>query len=224
VLEKIESAYLAAMRVVVLLAATVALVVCVVGATLAAPGLLRQLGFDPDAGKLDAVGLAGFIQEQKIDQNGAGEATAASEVTVIPGKIASAANLIAGYVKTRSHSDIDLQGLQNALMEQRDAVPQEYQAAFEHSLLGLATELKASTGRALPLERVVQLLDWHHSRFIEEVEAKSAKAVSNAANASVALLMAGAGLIAFILILFFFLFVRIERNLRIVRTREVTVP
>jgi hypothetical protein len=224
-LDRIESAYLAVMRVVVLVAATLALLACVVGASFAAPVLLRQLGFAAEH-RVEPPSLGSFVAEQKIGPDDAASADGAAgpQATIVPGKIAKASGMVADYLHERSHEEIDRVALQQALTEKRAAIDPDYQAAYEDSLLALANELKASTGRPLELQRVLQLLDWHAARFEAAVAAKKDEGLAQAAKASAGMSLAAGGLVAFLLILFFFLFVKIERNLRLVRTREVAAP
>jgi hypothetical protein len=221
-LEKIESAYLAVMRVVVLIAATIALIVCIVGGTFAAPMLLRQLGFAAGPPQVTGGDLATFVQEQKATQPEAeGAASDATSPAVIPGKIAQAVNILADYAQLHSQITLDRPGLEKFITEKKDQLDPEYQDAYEDSFLKLAQDLKVSKGKPLTGPRLGQLVDWHYSHFQSEILAKKEERLAQAGKASAGMTLAAGGLVAFILILFFFLFVKIERNLRLVRTHEV---
>lgn len=222
-LEKIEAAYLAVMRVVVLIAATIALIICVVGASQAAPVVLRQLGWTVET-PTEPPGLSDFIAERKLTQAPGQEVPVPEAAPIGETTLGQAARLINAYVATRSREELDPDVLNRALGEQQETLDLEHQGAYADSVLALARELTASKGRPLSLERVADLLTWHHSRFAAHVQDMKLAEMTTATKAQAGLGLAMGGLVAFILILFFFLFVKIERNLRLVRTRETPAP
>ena len=87
--------------------------------------------------------------------------------------------------------------------------------------MALTTDLNQSRGKLLSWNRGAQLLDWHYGKFRSTVETKKLEAEASKAKAMFGLAIGGGATLAFLIILFFFLFVKIERNLRVVRTREV---
>jgi hypothetical protein len=222
VLEKIEAAYLAAMRVIVLVAATLALIVAVIGVVNAAPMIAKQLGLG-ESHEVAGADLTTFVDEQRAagtpvetDAEGAPPLT-----QTIPGKIAKATNLVAHYLRERSHVEVDVPGLERVITEKRNDLDAGYRDAYDDSLLTLATDLNGSRGKALSGPRVAQMLDWHLQKFKSDIEYRKIREDAVKAKAMLGLAIAGGAILAFLIILFFFLFVKIERNLRIVRTREV---
>jgi hypothetical protein len=224
-LEKIETTYLAAMRVIVLVAATLALLVVVGGLVVGAPQLSAALGATASEPKVEGVDLATFVAEQKAATAGTsvdGTASAAEdEPIIVPGKLGQAGRIFADYLLKHHGINVDRVTLQLNLLERRNQLPIEVQTAYEDSLLKLARDLEASTGRPLSPENTYALVEWHASRVQAAAEQAAAERVASAARGTAALVEAGTALIAFIIILFFFVFVKIERNLRLVRTREV---
>ena len=99
----------------------------------------------------------------------------------------------------------------------QDNIPVVARSDYADSLVRLTEEMKASRGKPLSEARVLTLLSWHESRFVSEWERDAAhKAEADAALRS-RLWGAGAAFLSFVLVVFVFLFVRVERNTRLIR-------
>jgi hypothetical protein len=221
-LDKLETAYLAGMRVVVLVAATLALVVCILGVAFAAPGLIRDFGFAGEP-KRETIDLAAYVRDQKLEATGneSDDGLSVSQTPAAPPKIREAAQIFATYAAQRSKQPVEADLIIKALEANRRAFDFADQDAYADSVRGLAVQVRDSTGKPLSLPRLAGLIDWHHSQFQAQIAARATNHLAEAARRSTGLILAAGGLGAFMLILFFFLVVKIERNLRLVRTREV---
>lgn len=223
-LEKIESLYLAVVRVIVLVAATLAMVAFVIGLSVSAPMLLEKSGLSTGGAQVKSGDLAEFIKDRR------GESAELSEVQPAPSDdaklattpgIMKAAKLLDGYIDGRLEMIGDQSALESILMSKRDDIPLEYQARYEKSLTSLFDQLQQSKGTPLKPERLDELIDWHLERFKASAAADKIDRDANVAKALAGAGVAAASLLAFLLIIFFFVFVKIERNLRLVLTKEV---
>ncbi|WP_404478584.1 hypothetical protein [Novosphingobium sp. BL-52-GroH] len=222
-LSKLEGVYLAILRVAILVAASLALLVTIGVAVASGPSLLASAGF---GGAEDTANgsLRQFMAEQK-DQSSPGDETLAErrpevETVIAPDIDAAAANF-AKYLGTpgtaaKRNFSILLQGNADGLVT--GAVGQvsvaDAPARYGASVLALSESLLNSTGRKLSEERVHELIAWHFQHFVGELAADQARQASARADLMVKLGVAGAAFLAFVLIIFVFLFVKIERNLR----------
>ena len=222
-LDKIEAAYLALMRVIILVAATAALAAAVVGLVTAAPMIARQLGTHT-TGQVQGADLASYIDAERgggvptVVDPGSG----APVTRIIPGELAKAANLIAAYARDRAHERLDVPTLELALADKHAQIDPAYQKAYDESVLVLANDLSMSAGAALSTDRIDQLIEWHFSKFADGITHNTTRIALKNARGLIGLYVTAGSLACFILVLFFFLFVKIERNLRIVRTKPIT--
>jgi hypothetical protein len=219
-LSSLESFYLATLRVIVLLAATLALIVVVVGFVRAAPLLVQQ--FNVAGVQLPAPGLAEFIGEKR--GLAAPPAAASADAPKIDSALRDATGLIEDYAKKRLNQSVDPVGVAASLSATQSEFPLTYRKAYAASLKALLQQLNRSQGQPLSLEQVDELLDWHQAKFQASVEADSLERGANSAAALQAALVAGGALIAFLLIVCCFLFVKIERNLRPAQTNTPADP
>jgi hypothetical protein len=215
-LAKLERAYLGILRVVILVAATVALVVAGLGAVSAVPPLLRWSGIT-ETTKPTGGTLADFISEQKITDTASTETTEQTAEPFIHADIRSAAKTIKGYLKG---SLITEKEWQTGLQRLADQVT-GHSVEYAESLKDLTEQLKSSKGKPLSEARVTQLIDWHKARFEADVAARAAAEAEGNAKFWVTIGLAGAAFLAFVLIIFVFLFVKIERSLRLVHTTRI---
>lgn len=103
-----------------------------------------------------------------------------------------------------------LQGWADEFDGQSPGRGQDYAA----SVLQLTKDLRASKGKKLSDNRIGQLLDWHHARFAQSAAAEEMRKTEARAGLMLKVGMAGSAFMAFVLVIFVFLFVKIERNLR----------
>lgn len=219
-LSRIEGFYLSILRVIILAAATIALVVVVLGFVRSAPLLIQQLG---GASQQQTTGgsLSEFVSEKRAE----GIETAAPPTALqpeTPQSIKDAVALLARYDKERLGQDLDVPGATGVLMERHDALPYEYQSAYGSSIKRLMQQLVASKGSPLQLDQINELLNWHDQKFQANIEAQAAKKAADNAAALQAMAVSAVALLVFLLIVFCFIFVKIERNLRLVHMVDRT--
>ena len=220
-LTRLEGIYLNILRVVILVAATLALVVAAFAFVGSAPLLLKQLGVGTDA-NIEGGNLAQFIAEQRTIGNeqtttGTSEAAPSQDNLAPASALRASAGRLAAYVNRHHQAGASRETVEKALTQSMASLPVEHHAAFIESLDRLTAELGASTGTPLTPDQVEELLNWHQANFL-------ARATENAANEQLsgmttltALATAGGAFFIFLVIVFCFLFVKIERNLRLVR-------
>lgn len=220
-LSRIETFYLAILRVVILIIATAALVVAVLGVIGAAPTLLRVTGLT----KTDVRGgtLGAFISEKKLsatpragtDAQGASTGSAADADQ----RVVAAGDMIARYLG--SSAQMTTADWQRGMTGSEQAISPDQVGAYRDSEKDLAGQLEASHGRKLTEAQVIELVDWHTKTFVANAQAEQARAASSLTTAGLSLGVAVSAFVVFILIAFAFLFVKIERSLRVVRTQEI---
>jgi hypothetical protein len=211
VLEKIETFYLACLRIVVLFAATVALIVFIWACSQGLPGLAVQMGWQGSATHPTGGQLAEFIQTMQ-PSTASGETATAKEPPA-PDKIRQAATLLAHYANNRGRQ-LDANQLQMIMMARRADIAEDQKGNFDDSLLNLMMELDMSKGGALTTDQINALLDWHSTKFKETADSQAAAKVAGLAKTMTSGIIGGAALVSFLMIIFFFIFVKIERNLR----------
>lgn len=215
-LARLESTYLNILRVVILVAATVALIVTVSAVILTTPYLLSKAGI---AGNPDTLNLAGFIQEQRslgknvsVPGNNAEVATGMGASS----SLHSSATRVVAYANKHHSANWNVADIEPQMMASVEQLPIQYRSAYERSLEALTKELEASKGTPLSLDKLNELLYRHHSDFFRSAAEKEANQSQDLINAITAIGTAAGAFLAFIFLAFCFLFVRIERNLRIV--------
>lgn len=95
-----------------------------------------------------------------------------------------------------------------------------HQASYDESLLRLAGQLKSSKGKPLTQEQVAELIDWHHRSFRESAIDIRQAAARDTASAWQWVVRAGQAFLLFTLIAFYFLLVRVERHLKLVKVQH----
>lgn len=218
-LSKVETLYLNLLRGFILLVATLALIAAAGAAVMAVPSLIERFG-EPQA-DTSALSLSNFINEQKPQTGTSPSADAPVDEGRVPvdPQIAKAAANIHSYLGSRTDVRVKdwEQGLQSSLSE----VPAGAHSDYKTSLVSLSEELKMSSGKPLSQDRVVALLTWHQQRFVAAWEQEAANKLEADARFKMQLYVASAAFMFFILIAFVFLFVRMERNTRVVRVIRV---
>ncbi|MBY8823794.1 hypothetical protein [Sphingomonas colocasiae] len=217
-LAKLEQVYLGILRVVILVAATVALLVAGFGLASAIPPLIRSSGLT-ETSKPNGGTLAEFIAEQKITET-VSDAPKDVEAFILP-DLKAAAKILHTYLGQRTTTK--LTDWEKGLQSFADEMP-GHSLTYATSVLDVANQLKISKGKPLSEERVAQLVDWHKNRFEANVSARAASEVEANARFWLTLGGAGAAFLAFVLIIFIFLFVKIERSLRLVHTTSIIPP
>jgi hypothetical protein len=221
-LSKIEAFYLSILRVVILAAATLALVVVVIGVVRAVPAFTQQV-LPPKPHEVAGANLGEFISEQRA--SGAETATIAAEEPAeakadTPANITEAANALAAYLKAKLGLNGDPNKIAAILVENRNSLPAAYQDAYGDGVRDLMRQLGRSKGQPLPTDSITKLIQWHFDKFKAEAEADVSRRAADSATGLQSIIAAGVALLAFLLVVFCFIFVKIERNLRPVRTLE----
>lgn len=225
-LTKLENLYLNILRVVILVLATVLLLGAVGLAVYAAPRLM------PDATGADERKLVSgdSLQDYRRELSG-GEAapvSASEPATVassakIDSRIKTAAAAIAAYVEKTSGHAVPLAGVETFLAERQSSLPATLQGDYADSLVRLGTDLGVAKA---PVDDLDGLIEWHFERFTAAKAAAEAeelrKAAEAAAKQQTALAMGAAAaslFVMFLLLVFGFVLVKMERNLRLVAVR-----
>jgi hypothetical protein len=223
-LTTIENAYLFILRVLILVAASVALLVVVLGTVRGAPLIIDRFKTPDARAELSSANLRQWIVEKKAegvvapaDTSGTSAATPA-----VPAKIEEAVGLLAQYGKQRLNEEVDRPTARQMMIEVRDTVPGDYQSAYDDSVVGVMQQLLHSTGNPLTLDQISELIHWHGDKVKALADQAAERKAAEATEALQALAVAGGALVAFLLIVFCFLFVKIERNLRAYPLAEAT--
>jgi len=213
-----ETIYLGLLRGFILVAATLALLSAVILTATAIPSLLTRMGItQSDAPSLS---LQEFIAERKPQESSSNsdDEGSSAELVVDP-VISQAAENFHSYIGKRGKGTLATwrQGLQATQNE----IPVAAMSGYAQSLLTLSTELKASRGKPLSENRVFELVDWQKQRFVATYEQRIIEKQAADAAFLYKLGAAFAAILLFVFVAFIFLFVRIERNTRLVRTVQV---
>ncbi|MGT2513856.1 hypothetical protein ACVOMT_05995 [Sphingomonas panni] len=215
-----ETAYLGILRVFILFAATAALIVAGIAAVSAISPLLKWTGLT-ESSQPDGGNLADFVKQQKPEpasQDGVANERQTDDGPASLPDIKAAARIISEYLQGRGSIR---ENEWRAILEQNVYGFAEHMRPYGESVRSLAEQLETSRGKPLSEERVVQLIDWHKANFAADIARRAAQESEGNAKFLATLAIAGSAFVAFILIIFVFIFVRIERNLRLVRTTNL---
>jgi hypothetical protein len=213
-LARLEVAYLGMLRVVLLVAATLALVVTVVAAVTALPALGVITGVtgneDPKGGTLGE-----FVRTNRISDVQPAAQPGDGAKSPLPGNVAEAAKSFARYDARNGGNQLKQSEWDDVFRSiLTEHVPLQLQEAYGADVLRLSNQLAASKGKPLSDQRLGDLLQFHLEGFVQNAssieEAKSAEIAGSMSK----LVLAGMAFAVFVLVLFNFIFVKIERNLR----------
>ena len=216
-LARLESAYLSLLRVVILVAATLALVVAVFGIVVSAPYFAGQLGIRGDT---DGGDLAQFVSEQRGADDASNSSYEGSDMTpvyTVSALLQTSASRIVAYAKKHHSKDLVTAEIEKALASSQEQIPLGYQLEYEQSVDRLTQQLAVAKGTPLSMQKLGELLEWHDQRFQQAIAEREASKGEELVTAITAFGTAGGAFIVFVFLVFCFLFVRIERNLRLVR-------
>ena len=216
-LAKLEGAYLSLLRVVVLIAATLALLAAGYGLASAVPPLLRWSGIT-EAEKPSGGTLQEFVDEQRGPRDQGSDPSVQNAEPFALEDIKAAARTIYGYLGKRA--TLPESAWRKALQGNADSIVGSA-VDYAASAKTMADQLASAKGKPLSETRVAQLFDWHKAKFEADVQARAARQAEGNARFWVTIAGAGAAFLAFVLIIFVFLFVKIERSLRVVQTIRV---
>lgn len=224
-LAKIEELYLQILRAAILVVAGLVLLAAAAAFSAAIFNGARSLLFS--ASQARASGLAQFVAEKRLfaeAMNGGGaeasSASAAQPQPLAPG-VADAAGVLARHAGRSGGNAVAKAELTELLNGLWLATPAAHQHAYEAGLRRLAGELSASTGRPLSRDRVLELVQWHHQSLLAEAGRLEQEKAAASADAWTWIGRAAQAFLLFVGIAFYFLLVRVERHLRLVRTQQV---
>ncbi len=221
---KIEFAdgLLGILRVIILIGATLALLVALGAFVSALPALMRQVGISHDT---PATGgsLGDYVDERKAtapqaNTDGTATPVPAAKRNIDPNLAAAARNVFDYLSKEKAGKPlIIVPKLEDAFVSSSADVPLVNKADYYKDAKRLSDQLEASKGKRLTVEQVGDLFQWHEHKFVADLTAKEAKRLADTGASLLKLYIAGYAFTAFILVVFTFLFVKIERSLRVVR-------
>jgi len=218
-LSKIEVAYLAILRIVLLVAATIALLVTVVATASALPAIGKVLGVSTAEPPKGAT-LREYIESKHVTEVDASDYSDEStdlspQETALPSDVAEASRNFARYDARNGGVQATQQQWDDIFRAVlKDGVPANLHDAYGADVLRLSEQIVKSKGRPLSDARVLELLEFHRAKFLENAAAADSAKAADAAASMAKLVLAGGAFLVFILILFNFIFVKIERNLR----------
>jgi len=224
---RIEEFYLGVLRLAVVAVAGLALIIAG-GALVAGAVSWAQSAFS-GAASVDGGDLSAFIAERRLETevtpppSGGAPAAPPAPVPQSPA-IGHASRTLAAYLNRQRRGTVEEAVLVERLNLLRSAVEVGRLADYDKSLTRLADQLAASRGRPLTRERVEELIAWHHDRFQRAAQARLDNRFRAEADAWLWLVRSGQAFILLILIASYFLLVRVERHLRLVRVRREEPP
>ena len=220
-LAKIETAYLAVLRIVVLIAATLALVVAFGAAITSIPALSRQFGILP-SDQAQSATLSDYIEARKAtvpvkgqDGTSAAPATRAKP----PAEVTDAAKILQSYSKGAGSMTIPL--WEQEIEKSAQNIPTGLIDRYHGENLLLVRQLSNAKGKRLDAPGLKDMLSWNAAQFTFEAEKLEAIKAQETQRALYKMYVASIAFVMFILVVFTFLFVKVERSLRVVRTVRV---
>ena len=221
-LQRAENLYLNILRVLILAVATLALLGAIVGLLGGLP-LLKASPTSTTAppSSLQAATLGDYVSEKKAagqDVTTSPDAASTTSTVISSVGIKDAAQNIVSYVRTKMNGTLGLEPTIRELQGFEADIPEPFHTSYETSLVSLTKQLTLSTGAALTPDSLEDLLRWHAAKFKTAAEEDAAKLAEEKLQASQRIQLGAYALLTFLLLVFAFIFVKIERNLRVVRT------
>ncbi|GAW41454.1 hypothetical protein SH203_01860 [Brevundimonas sp. SH203] len=223
-LNKLEALYLNILRVVIIVLATVLLAVAAIGAVVAGPMLLSSFG----GGEADAARLVRNDRlNDYLNRNSGSPGVATQDQAALEDRTRdadrrfkeAAANIVR-YVKAKTGMAPPEAGVIDYIQTLSDRLPASLQDRYADSLLSLSKDLVQAPTGTTPVD-VDQLIQWHFDQFSAAAETAmqqdATRAIEEQARRQTAVLAgtAAAGFfMMFLLLVFVFVLVKIERNLR----------
>lgn len=225
-LARFENTYLNILRVAFLVVAGLALLLTV-AALVSGLGYFAKQVVTASTAAPQGGDLAGFVAEKKLTLGSEPEGqtdsesnpkTAETEEQALSPALDRAATGIAAYLNAqKKKATIKKTDMVKGLNELRNEVPFEHADAYDQSLGKVVDQLAASKGKPLNEQQVGELLIWHQQRFQASVATLAETASSDQAAAWDWIVTGSKAFLVFAGIAFFFLLVRMERHLRVVR-------
>ena len=207
------------MRVAILIVAGLALLAAIGSLIASGAALLPNFGTGTtfSGGKLEE-----YIGEQRTLS---GIDDAPRQIDLPSSFLNEATKLYIDYIKRIDKSVVSKKVAEDVVFAQVSEIGFEYREDFQNSYLSLLRQLRDSKGKPLTRERFDALLMWHFDRFQAEVASASDDGEFSKIEAWDWFTKAGMSFLVFIAIASYFLFVRVERHLRVVKVVQVeTLP
>lgn len=224
-LNRLEALYLNILRVVIIVLATVMLIGAGIGVVVAAPMLISSFKGETNAAQLvRSDDLAAYRRgETGSSASGAsGEDYQDLEERAADAdrRFREAAANIARYVRAKSGTNVVQPAVAGYLQDQAYRLPESLADKYAGSVLALTQELVSAPATAGTVD-VDQLISWHFGQFEQAAneaaqrnEAQAAEAAERRGTAVLAATFALVLFAIFLLMVFVFVLVKIERNLR----------
>ncbi|MCS6627838.1 hypothetical protein N0B44_33550 [Roseibacterium beibuensis] len=209
----------------ILVLATVLLVVAVIGAAVAGPMLLSSFGGgETNAARMVKDDRLSDFLGQGTGRGGSPDAEEAAQLEEAARdsdrRIREAAANISRYVQSKQGYTPVVAAVTGYIQERADSLPPSLFDKYADSILKLSKDLGAAPRTAATVD-VDQLIDWHFTQFAraaEEAQQRDAMRAMEEAERRGAAMAAGAAAVSFfmmfLLLVFVFVLVKIERNLR----------
>ena len=225
-LNKLEDIYLNILRAMVLGIATIALVVFVFAAIQSGPLVSQLVGLEPKAAVADAT-LAAFVSENRealSNTDGSSADSSGPDLSALaPADVKLAAGNLRQYVNTHHGYSLEEKAVLTWLMNNYNEMPSQYQTDYAKSLAAMTHQMLVAVGTPLSPDNIYRAVAWHAQKFRISAAEVELKADADRAKAMFAFVVAGVALMAFLIVIFFFVVVKIERNLRLVRIEKSTI-
>lgn len=227
---KLEDLYLSILRIAVLIVAGLALIAAVGSLLASGAALLPDFKYQSE---LSGGKLEDYVSEQKIltqtDAEIAADALigadgAPSQIDLPASFLNEATTLYINYIKRIDNSVMSKKAAEDVIFEQVSDIAFEHRTDFQNSFLSLLRQLRDSKGKPLTRERLDNLLSWHHDRFQAEVGLLSDDSDFSKVEAWDWFTKAGMAFLIFVAITSYFLIVRVERHLRLVKVVQMDTP
>lgn len=225
-LAKLENLYLDILRLVTLAIATLALVAFAFAVFNARGIASTLLPSPPPPISRDDITFENYLGEvhpaESTQQSATGNAVADAALP-----LRSASRQLAEYFRRvvcrgncyGTDENLDAR-IERQLEETRDGFDAAYHSDYEASILAFATALNASTDRRLNDDDFSEAMLWHDARFRSIVSGVQFERDFERQRAVASAWFAALSLATFLIVIFFFVLVKIERNLRVVRTQS----
>lgn len=225
-LSRLEEVFLAILRFAIVAVAGIVLLIALGGLV----GGAVQFGRATftSSGAVFGGDLSRFIQERRlaseVERSAAapiGNAAAPREPTAVSGAVGHAATVFTTYLNRARRNTVTKAELITALNGHWLSIPADHSDAYDASLRRLADQIATSRGQPLSRVRVIELLEWHRGTILAEADRQRQAEESAMASAWLWLARASQAFLLFIAIAFYFLLVRVERHLRLLRVQHV---
>jgi hypothetical protein len=221
-LTRLENAYLYILRVVVLAAATLALIAVVWALVRTGALAASTWTHPPESIQVPGGALQDYVEEKR-PQGLEVQSSTPAVAPDVPAGIRSGIASLAHYARAKAGLTLNEAEMTSTIMDKRSELPADAQVKYESGFAALMDQLDKSTGTPLTSDQIGELIDWHLEKVKSNEENAAAQKLAAQTQAVQTLGIAGAGFGVFISLVFCFLIVKIERNLRLVRTEQVNV-